>query len=649
MLSSKDVDTRFFPYESVRPHQDEFIRTVSNAVEHRRSVLIEGSNGLGKTIATLAACLPTALEKNLKILYLARTHRQHDRVIEELNAINRRYHVTGISIRSRREMCLNHLINDFDLDAVSAMEVCELLKARHRCPYFENIEEKEHAYAEAQQVILAKPYEASEINKISRKTGFCPYELAKSLLPEVNVVALSYLYVFNPLIRNALLRSIDSTLDKIILIVDEVHNLPETAVDIASSSLTVYALKQAEAEATKTKLDDIAEFTRILRTEIDTASQRIEKEELVPAQTLIDMIREKAAVENPKNFLEQMYGKGLLVKRSLLADGKNPKSFIHSTADFLLKWLETSEDESYVRTLSKYASRRGLLTSKLEIAALDPSGITEPVFASTYCNVVTSGTLQPLEAFRKIVKMPENTVESSVPSPFPREHVLPLICRDVTTAMAQRTPEMYSRIVEKVCEVVDYTPSNTGVFTASFEVLEALKTAGLDRCVGKDLFCEFRGMKSKENERIVSEFKAQSVHGGAVLLGVMGGRSSEGVDFPGDEMNSVVIVGIPYAEPTVKVKAQVEYFERCFPSLGHEYAYVIPAMKKASQAAGRPIRTLDDKGAMVFLDHRFASKYCQRFIPVWIRENLRVLREGDGAIRNELQSFFGKCSSVNRR
>ena len=644
MGSLKEEIPRFFPYEKVRPHQDEFIRTVSEAVEEKRSVLIEGSNGLGKTIATLSACLPTALEKDLRILYVARTHRQHDRVIEELKEISKRQSTTGVSLRSRHEMCLNHLVNDYALDAISAMEVCELLKARHRCPYYENIEEKPHQYALVRQSVISNPHEASEINRISRKTGFCPYELAKSLLPEVNLVALSYLYVFDPLIRNAFLRSINTSLDRIILIVDEAHNLPETAVDTASSSLSVFTLKQAETEAKKFELPDIANFAGTLRTEIEEASERIAKEESVNAESLVDMIREKTDVENPKNFFEHMYGKGLAVKRSLLMEGKNPKSYIHGTADFLLKWLETAEDESFIRTLSKYISRRGIPTSRLEIVALDPSRITGPVFSSTYCNIVTSGTLQPLEAYRRTTKLPEDTIKSVVPSPFPKEHILPLICTDVTTAMSERKPEMYRKIIEKIVEIVQDTPANTGIFAPSFEVLEALRTEGLEEHLDREVFCEFRGMKSRENEKMVSEFKARSRQKGAVLLGVMGGRSSEGVDFPGDQMNSVAIVGIPYAEPTVKVKAQIQYFEKCFPTLGREYAYVIPAMKKASQAAGRPIRTLEDRGAMIFLDDRFSSQYLQRFLPFWIRDNLKTLPKVDGAIGNELRRFFEECS-----
>ena len=90
MIKLPSQVAEYFPYDSVRPHQDEFITTVYNAVANRRSVLIEGSNGLGKTISALSACLPVAIEKKLKILYVARTHRQHDRVIEELRAVFRK-------------------------------------------------------------------------------------------------------------------------------------------------------------------------------------------------------------------------------------------------------------------------------------------------------------------------------------------------------------------------------------------------------------------------------------------------------------------------------------------------------------------------------------------------------------------------------
>ena len=634
----------YFPYAEVRPFQDEFIKAVFDAVEQGRSAIVEGSNGMGKTIAALCACLPKAEEKNMKILYVARTHRQHERVIEELQTVSRKRRVSGISIRGRHEMCLNHFVRRNAQDARAVMEICELLKAKNRCPYYRKIEEKRRQYLETQQRIAFQPYNASEIQKICRSKGFCPYELVKDSLEDVRVVALSYLYVFDPVIRTAFLKNLDVSLRKTILIIDEAHNLPETAVDIASSTLTLFALKQAEVEARQFRHRDIADFARTIRNEIENMAVKIQKEALISAESLLELVQEKAGIEEPKRFFEHMYSTGNAIRRDLLVEGKYPRSFIHGMGDFLLKWLETSKDQSFVDVLTRYQSRRGAETARLEIVALDPSEITEPVFSEVHSSIVMSGTLQPLEAYIQITKLPEDTVRKVVPSPFPREHVLPLVCQDVTTAMEERTPQMYRAIIECVREVVESTPANTGIFAASFQVLENLVANGVEEALGKPLFQERRGMSSRENEDLVAEFKAYAKRGGAVLLGAQGGRSSEGVDFPGDQMNSVVIVGVPYAEPTPKVKAQINYFEKRFPGLGREYGYLIPAMKKASQAAGRPIRTLEDRAAMIFLDYRFSTRYCQRFLPLWIRENLRVLPSSNGAISRELDCFFRKAS-----
>ena len=147
-------------------------------------------------------------------------------------------------------------------------------------------------------------------------------------------------------------------------------------------------------------------------------------------------------------------------------------------------------------------------------------------------------------------------------------------------------------------------------------------------------------MSSKTNEKIVAEFKTYADRGGAVFLGVQGGRTSEGVDFPGDQMNSVIVVGVPYAEPTPRVKAQIDYYEKRFPKLGREYGYILPAMKKASQAAGRPIRTLEDRGAIVFMDYRFATNYCRSFLPAWVNNGLKTLPDRDKVLAHEIHSFF---------
>lgn len=342
-----------------------------------------------------------------------------------------------------------------------------------------------------------------------------------------------------------------------------------------------------------------------------------------------------------RSFFDRLHEVGGHVQKRLFSKGKFPVSYVHRMGEFFSSWLETAKDEAYVHAFSKYVTRRDTVSARLEVVALDPSRVTLPIFSGVFSNVVMSGTLEPLDSFVKICGMPDDTVRRAVPSPFPEEHVLALTCLGVTTAMEQRTESMYRKIVGRIVEVVKNTPANAGVFAASYEVLEALWRAGFEDAVGKPVFRERRGMKSKENEFLIKRFKSYAKRDdGAVLLGVQGGRSSEGADYPGDQMNGVVVVGVPYAEPTPRVKAQIDYYDSRFPGCGREYGYVLPALKKAAQSAGRPIRTLEDRGAIVFLDYRFATAYCQRFLPFWIRRSMKTIPDEDGLVAKEVAAFF---------
>jgi Rad3-related DNA helicase len=88
------------------------------------------------------------------------------------------------------------------------------------------------------------------------------------------------------------------------------------------------------------------------------------------------------------------------------------------------------------------------------------------------------------------------------------------------------------------------------------------------------------------------------------------------------------------------VKAQISYYEKLFPGRGQQFGYLLPAMKKASQSAGRPIRTLKDKGAIIFLDYRFATYYCRSFLPSWMSERLKILPNEDNVLSEEIRKFF---------
>jgi DNA excision repair protein ERCC-2 len=473
-----------------------------------------------------------------------------------------------------------------------------------------------------------------------KKKELCAYELVKGAISDARVIALSYLYVFDPVIRNMFLKNLETDLSKIILVVDEAHNLPETAIDISSSQLTLFVLKQAEMEADRYGYRDIEGFTRFFRTEIDKLTDQIRKEEIIPPSRIIEIIEKQGNITKPRDFFAHIHEAGVAIKKAMLAEGKNPRSYVNALGEYLQKWIDTVDDDSYINVASKYYNKENSKTGKLEIVALDPSKITEPVFSATYANVIMSGTLQPLEAYARITKLPQSTVHYLAPSPFPREHVFSGVCLGVTTSMEKRTPQMYQTMVDRINEVVNSTPTNTGIFAASFQVLNALLSEGLEQQLLKPLYYEKSGMTSKVNEKLVQDFKACGDRGGAVFLGVQGGRTSEGVDFPGNQMNSVVVVGVPYAEPTPRVQAQIAYYEKRFPGRGREYGYVLPAMKKASQAAGRPIRTLDDRGAIIFLDFRFGTAYCKSFLPTWVTNGMKTFENKPGVLAQAVRSFF---------
>lgn len=108
----------------------------------------------------------------------------------------------------------------------------------------------------------------------------------------------------------------------------------------------------------------------------------------------------------------------------------------------------------------------------------------------------------------------------------------------------------------------------------------------------------------------VERFKGSSAKG-AVLFAVMGGRVSEGVDFPDRELEAAIVVGIPYPKPTAKHRALLHYYELKF-GRGWDYTVKAPVTRKLLQAIGRLIRTETDTGIAIILDRR-ANQFTDRF------------------------------------
>ena len=104
----------------------------------------------------------------------------------------------------------------------------------------------------------------------------------------------------------------------------------------------------------------------------------------------------------------------------------------------------------------------------------------------------------------------------------------------------------------------------------------------------------------------------------------MGGVFSEGIDFIGDALNGVIIVGVGLPLVCDENNVLKEYFDEKYHEKGFDYAYVYPGFTKVIQAVGRLIRDENDKGIAVLMDNRFNHlRYRELMPPHW--KNITII------------------------
>ncbi len=633
----------YFPYLETRQGQNEMMQEIENATRTSANICAEAPNGFGKTCVTLSGILPWIKENNGKVLYCARTHRQLDRAMEELSEISKQKDVSGVSFRGRNHMCLNPFVLE-NADFVAPIsEVCGQLKATGRCSYYEKLKkagEPEDILEDCQKKVLTAP----EIVKIAESKSMCPYEMAKRLAKVVDVVALSYLYVFDPWILEVFVPDLGAPPSKMILVQDEAHNVPATALDSASDSLTVRVVRQATREASIGPYKDSTSFEfckALTKLMLDTSSTLKDNDEKqLDPNEIVESSVKAAGLDSVDRVLHHMLEHGIKIRKGFLKAGKFPRSAIHRVSEFLLRWLRCTKRNDYSFLIASGRTSGGVKKVSLDLVALDPTSVTTPVLNMVHSSVAISGTISPLDAYSEMLGFKPDSIKVAYQSPFAIKNRLGLIVGGLDTSFENRNNLMFEELVNHCLAVANATPGNTGIFTSSYSVARSLVDAGLERKLKRKLFIERPGMKGTDNDKMIEEFKAQGTKSGAVLLGVQGGRNSEGGDFPGPTMESVVVVGVPYAKPTPRMEALIKYYDNTFNQKGRDYAYVLPAMTRAIQAAGRPVRRLDDRGAIILLDQRFASNYLTRFIPSWLREVLQTVPNDPKVIAHHVESFF---------
>ncbi|NLI74029.1 MAG: ATP-dependent DNA helicase [Euryarchaeota archaeon] len=602
-----------FPY-SHRPFQKDLVDTITSNIHSEGHLILESGTGTGKTVCALSGTIEAAIEHGKKILYLTRTNSQQQQVTLELREIGKQIPILGVGMQGRQSTC-PLIQRDPELRSGTPEELSKLCAERKA----RSMQEKEGGCRFYDATISTPLQEVEsycrkhlptveEFSKYCDNKGLCPHELAKDLLLSADVVSAPYAYFFMPFIRNNLLDWMNISIEDLIVIVDEAHNLPDYAREVRSVSISSRLLELVSKE-----IDDhgdpeifdgvsVMDLVNVLSEQLDAAMDEyiIEDDGLIPPSYLDEalMAAFTTTSSNLSIMARNMMDFGEYIRNAKKKEGRLPRSYMHSLGAHLLFWINMDE-EHYVKLIV------GGDNPAFEAYCLDPS-IATRILLDCHATVHMSGTLIPLNEYRDSIGLPADSCMCIFPSPFPPENRKVFYLEDVTTKYEDIMSDecMISRIEDHVVSLCNVMERNTVVFFPSYQLMDRFIADGMLNRIRREVHLERKGMPQNELMAAVEMFKSSEE--GAVLFAVMGGRISEGADFPDRELEMAILVGIPYPKPTARQRALLHYYELRF-GCGWEYTVKAPVTRKLLQAVGRLIRNENDVGVAVIMDRRAAQ------------------------------------------
>jgi len=597
--------TDYFPYE-FRIGQKAFLSFIEKYVS-ARNICVEAPTGFGKTPLIISALLPYC-SKGFKIIWAVRTGNETDRPVEELKVINRRLkeRVFGISFRGKKDMCI--LLRDLELKNVSHSDAAYICRAyRKDCRYYWGFKKKFKP-----NVVLNEPLIYSEILSLGMEQGICPYMIERFLLKHASLISLSYNYILDKNVGLSISRTLDFS--KCILVVDEAHNLQSATSNINSIKITERtiesSLKEIElSDMSKTAYRAVSRIHKYLE---DKGEVEIDKKEFL-----------KSILGDEGGVVEDLEKIADFIRKKKLSEGKPPRSSTGRICSLLKRLMDNAKSEG-VRLIRSQEEDR----LYIELVDMRLSEILGSIWRKFWRCIFCSGTLKPIVGFAEVIGL-KDYAERVFPSYFDRSKIRSFILKGVSTRGEELSFDMANRYVKSIIETILAVDVSSAVFSASYRIQDSLVSVGLVdllREAGRPVLVERKAMSGDEARLLLDQFKDMAKKGRKpVLLAVAMGRFAEGADFPGEELELVYLAGIPFERMTLKTQLLIEYYTNLYGDKGRFYAYVVPAIRRASQAVGRVLRSQDDSGIFILGDERYLRREYARLLPDYVLETVRVV------------------------
>lgn len=602
-----------FPFHRPRPGQQDIIDRTGIAVAQREHLLVQAPTGLGKTAAVLFPVLREAMARDLRVFVLTAKNTQQamaNRVIDLLNP-ERAFH--ALHLRAKARMCANDEI------------ICHEDYCQYARDYYVKLQRSQLLPRLLEEHSLLEP---DAIYDASKRDRVCPFEISLELGRQVQVVVGDYNYALDPFVKLTEFQG-DADLSGTVLIVDEIHNLVDRGRGYYSPELTAHSCRDAAASLRRVgrgtqggpteRLRELcAGLGELIQDEVDLAIDRPDR----------NAVAEGAAPEEQLWRLRPAFDRGFV---DYLEFRRDTRSFAANDAFVelyfkLLRFLNTLQLASKPEHAESFSFllRRTAGEPSFSLLCKDASAFLGATINRCRSCIGLSATLQPFEFYRDLLGFDgARTSTLEVPSAFPAENRRIVVDTSVTTTYRTRD-DNYGPIAERLAEFARSVPGNSMAIFPSYRFLAEVEKR-LPDC-GRNVVVQQQTTSEARRQEVLDALTSP-LAGDTLLLAVAGGVFSEGVDYPGDALLAVAVVGPCLPAVTMEQKLLQTYYDERF-ERGFEYAFVVPGMTRVVQAAGRLIRSADDRGVIALLDRRFLQRPYRKHLPAeWWPES----EDSDGA------------------
>ncbi len=569
-----------FPYP-YREGQRELVTSVYRTILRKKKLFIQAPTGVGKTMATIFPAVK-AVGEGLgdKIFYLTAktiTRTVAEQAFQILKKNGLQYKVATLTAKEKICFCEKAECNP---------DACPYAKG-----HFDRVND-----AVYEMITTMEEMSRENIETQAKKHNVCPFEMGLDVSLWVDVIICDYNYVFDP---NAHLKRFFSEGKKgeYLFLIDEAHNLVERGREMYSAVLYK---------------EEFLRMKKAVRYESVKLTRQLEG----CNQMLLEMKRECQTYKEYNSIshfalklLNVMNGLQKLLEEREQVDEEVLEFYFH-VRNFLNIYEEV--DENYV----VYTELEEGGDFKLKLFCVNPAVKLQNFLSQGNSTVFFSATLLPIQYYKKLLSVETDDYAVYAHSPFKEANHLLVLGQDVSTKYTRRGYEMYERFAIYIKNVMQAKPGNYLVFFPSYRFMEEVRET-FERYRTEEMCCmmQEQNMNEQDREAFLQAFEAER-KGSLAGFCVMGGIFSEGIDLTKERLIGALIVGTGLPQVCNEREILKQYFDRHGEN-GFDYAYLYPGMNKVLQAAGRVIRTEEDKGVIALLDDRFAGR---RYLEIFPRE-----------------------------